>query len=130
VGAISGSVYVYVRSGPGSRPGTGGRERPCGAQWGPFLAGSSLTRLVGSSVRPGDAAAKRSKGAGGRMLRLKGARRFLRGGGCPIRHTCLRSPRSSNGVAVLPESATATLEIPRTVLDAAQMSAHELGRWS
>ncbi len=30
----------------------------------------------------------------------------------------------------MPESATATLEIPRTVLDAAQMSAHELGRWS
>jgi predicted HTH domain antitoxin len=28
----------------------------------------------------------------------------------------------------MPESATATLEIPRTVLDAAQMSAHELRR--
>lgn len=41
---------------------------------------------------------------------------------------CLRSKTVSNGVAATSESATATLEIPRTVLDAAQMSAHELRR--
>ena len=41
-------------TGSGTRPGMGGRERPCGTLGGPFLAGTSRCRLVGSSMRPGD----------------------------------------------------------------------------
>ncbi len=46
----------------------------------------------------------------------------------PIRHTVHHRQPSWNGAAIMPEEATATLEIPQGVLDAAQMNAHELRR--